>query len=1155
MKDVFTTPFAQTVFLQKYSKDGVETWADCCKRVTDAVCSQLLTNKDKEKIYNIMLERKFIPGGRYLYSSGRPYHQVNNCHDGDTKIVTKNGIRALKELLGQPIEVLNRHGEWEQATVCSFGVQPLQMIVFDDGRTVLATEGHRWWQENGERVTTKELKAVPVAPAAPVGDMDQTAIRHGIIFGDGQLDYKTRSYTYVVLIGAKEELHTFFSDTPIERKGKYGNIRLFAPKKRIKAGLKVTLQPGNYKDLPDARTCTPEYARGFIAGLIATDGSTKTTSVTISCEGFKLAQSIAELAVLGGCRVSRAKVISRINPFNGKGRELSQITLENKSAPIIRADQVTNVKSQVRPLKVVDIFYSGRTEETYCVVAPKSESFTLANGLITSNCFLFRAEDSREGWAEIAQKATASLMTGGGIGVDYSALRPKGGLIKRTGGVSTGPLALMHLVNESGRFIMQGGQRRSAIWAGLNWSHPDIRDFMALKNYPDGLKALKSQDLTFPVPMELTNISVIYDTEFFIAIEDEQHPKHLLAKEVWSTNCRQAFTTAEPGMSFNFRKDNESLRNAPVSGNTRVLTAGGYRFVRDLVGVPTHIWTGKRYAQTTFKLTKRNSALVRVDLSNGRHVICDPEHPFIAKDYQGAGERKKVLSRRVAAKDLVQEQKIFSDLPQDAVSTRSAMEYGYGFVYGDGSIRNGRGELSFHTASKRGAFLCAVDGLGARVGKSGNRAYFKTNLDSKSELLGDLLSTSFIAGWFDADGCYTRELLRISNKDKAALHALQESLDFYGIKSVVREDGVSGYRRENVMYTLGVASESLLRFRDLIKTIRIHIDLPDTFTSYREHEIRVVAVTELEDREDVYCCDVGFEEHSFMADGVIVSNCTEVTSEDDSDKCNLGTVWINRAKDKKDFAETVKSATLFLLCGSIYSDVPTDRIRIVGLKNNRIGVGLGGIHDWLIERGHSYECVPELHKWLAIYEQETDGAAFVGAKNLGIAVPKGVRAVAPTGSIGIMAETTTGIEPLFCKSYKRRYFRDGGWSYQYVVDGAIKRLIDKGHSYEKIQDSFDISFKDRVKFQADVQNYVDMAISSTCNMPAWGTDGNNESTLPKNAATLLRYAKRLRGFTVYPDGCRGGQPLTRCDLKEALENEGKVFEEREDTCIGGVCGV
>ncbi len=54
---------------------------------------------------------------------------------------------------------------------------------------------------------------------------------------------------------------------------------------------------------------------------------------------------------------------------------------------------------------------------------------------------------------------------------------------------------------------------------------------------------------------------------------------------------------------------------------------------------------------------------------------------------------------------------------------------------------------------------------------------------------------------------------------------------------------------------------------------------------------------------------------------------------------------------------------------------------------------------------------------------------------------------------------------------------------------------------------------------------------------------------------LLYYSKRLRGFTAYPDGCRSGQPLSRIDLKEALEQEGKVFEDKEDTCIGGVCGV
>lgn len=462
-----------------------------------------------------------------------------------------------------------------------------------------------------------------------------------------------------------------------------------------------------------------------------------------------------------------------------------------------------------------------------------------------NNCFLFRAEDSRESWADVMGKVTSALMSGGGIGVDYSKLRPEGAKISRTGGVSTGPIALMKMINESGRYIMQGGQRRSAIWAGLNWSHADIRKFLYLKDYSEELKAAKLLDFNFPLPMELTNISVVYDTEFFIAIEDPAHPKHQEAKDVWYKNCLQAFSTAEPGMSFNFRRDAESLRNA----------------------------------------------------------------------------------------------------------------------------------------------------------------------------------------------------------------------------------------------------------------------------------------------------------------------CTEVVSEDDSDKCNLGTIWINRIKDKKELAEVTKYATMFLLCGGIYSDVPTQRIREVGSKNNRIGLGLGGIHEWLIARGQDYEVTPELHRLLSVYEQESDSAAFIGAKQFGVSVPKGVRAIAPTGTIGILSETTTGIEPLFCKAYKRRYFKDGKWMYQYVIDGSVKRLMEAGVKIENIKDSYDLTFKQRVKFQADVQNYVDMSISSTCNMPEWGSEANNAANYEKNANILLRYAKRLRGFTVYPNGCRAGQPLEPCDLKTALESEGMVFEEVVSECLNGVCGL
>ena len=61
--DVFSSKFAQDIFLQKYSMNGTESWEDTCNRVVSSVCGQLLDSKTKSKIKQYMLERKFIPGG------------------------------------------------------------------------------------------------------------------------------------------------------------------------------------------------------------------------------------------------------------------------------------------------------------------------------------------------------------------------------------------------------------------------------------------------------------------------------------------------------------------------------------------------------------------------------------------------------------------------------------------------------------------------------------------------------------------------------------------------------------------------------------------------------------------------------------------------------------------------------------------------------------------------------------------------------------------------------------------------------------------------------------------------------------------------------------------------------------------------------------
>lgn len=776
-----------------------------------------------------------------------------------------------------------------------------------------------------------------------------------------------------------------------------------------------------------------------------------------------------------------------------------------------------------------------------------------------NNCFLFRAEDSREGWAEAMNKATAALMTGGGIGFDYSSLREEGAKIKRTGGSSTGPIALMKMVNEAGRYIMQGGQRRSAIWAGLNWSHPDVYKFLELKNWPEDIKKIKETNFNFPVPMELTNISVIYDTEFFIAIEDKKHDNHKLAKTVWEKNCLQAFSTAEPGMSFNFRKDNESLRNAPVSANTYVLTKNGQMRVGDIVDQDIIIWTGKRWAKTKFKQTGDMVPVVKVKMTGDREIVCDPTHEFITID-----------GDRIKAGNLKPETSLLIELPKKEItsSRNTALYYTFGYIYGDGTFHKKypRAEVTLCTKESKSCFG-AMDGSlqtsPAKLDSRGyTRVYFKNHplfdKRDKNVFPDDLYEATseaqlaFIAGLFDADGNYFEQQnrVRLASKSKDFLIGVRRLLEQLSILSGISTAGISTYGQKQG-YMLTINTEYVNRFAELVPTHRLNIKFCE---AYRKTQIKVKSIEDA-GYEDVFCCDVGYEEHSFMAEGVIISNCTEVVSEDDSDKCNLGTLWINRIQDEEELATVVKYATKFLLCGGIYSDVPTEGIKAVGDKNNRIGLGLGGMHEWLMLRGHNYNCVPELHKWLSIYEHESDSTAFITARKLGVSIPKGVRAIAPTGTIGILAETTTGIEPLFCKAYKRRYLKGDKWVYQYVVDGTVKRLLDKGVKLEQIQDSYDLSFKQRVKFQADVQNYVDMSISSTCNLPSWGSENNNEETLKKNSKLLLKYAKRLRGFTCYPDGCRGGQPLTRVNLEEAMSNEGVVFEENESECLNGVCGI
>ena len=95
----------------------------------------------------------------------------------------------------------------------------------------------------------------------------------------------------------------------------------------------------------------------------------------------------------------------------------------------------------------------------------------------------------------------------------------------------------------------------------------------------------------------------------------------------------------------------------------------------------------------------------------------------------------------------------------------------------------------------------------------------------------------------------------------------------------------------------------------------------------------------------------------------------------------------------------------------------------------------------------------------------------------------------------------------------------------------------------------------RLAFQAWVQTFVDHGISSTINMPEPTLE--NLEKLNGFGEMLINYLPKLRGITCYPDGARGGQPLTPVKYATAMKHEGQVFYETIDVCDlskGGSCG-
>jgi len=508
--------------------------------------------------------------------------------------------------------------------------------------------------------------------------------------------------------------------------------------------------------------------------------------------------------------------------------DLARTLADDVCASWLHRDEVDEIAYLIREMKFVPagryLYYAGRDTKFF------------------NNCFAMHATDTREGWSELIGNSVNALMCGGGVGAYYGLIRPRGSLLQRTGGVASGPVPLMMMMNEAGRHVQQGGSRRSALWAGLPWWHRDIPEFIEAKNWSREVQLAKAVNFNYPAPLDMTNISVCLDDSFL-----EQPNLALFHKIV-----RQMCWNGEPGLAFNF-----------------------------------------------------------------------------------------------------------------------------------------------------GASLMEV------------------------------------------------------------------------------------------------------------------------------------------------CRNA----------------CTEFISQHDSDVCNLGSLNLSRIHTLKEFRHVTRLAAKFLVCGSLKSELPYQKCRDVRRDHRKIGLGLMGVHEWLLARGYNYQVVPELHTWLKAYKDYSEDGANALTDNIGLPRLERYRAVAPSGTISILAGTSSGMEPLFSLAAYRRYLEGSRWRAQYYVDPTAEYIVKH---YDIDPNTIETAYKlasrpeQRIKFQADLQDYVDMGISSTLNLPEWGSMHNNEDTVGGLAMLIRQYMPRLRGITAYPNNGRAGQTLTEVPMDEAQAKAGVVYDAQsavDQQCKSGVCSM
>jgi adenosylcobalamin-dependent ribonucleoside-triphosphate reductase len=399
-------------------KDGEnEAWFETIRRVVEGTYfiqkkhiiknglgwSEHRGQKSAEEMYDRMFNMKFLPPGRGLWAMGTDminerglYEALNNCFGGETEILTKDGVKRIKDCAGTIQKVLTHKGNWIAAPINSFGKQETSLLTLRRGKkakVIEVTPNHRWlFPEFGNRSFkekfTKDLvvgEKIPYQFGAKSPSVRPSAfgIAQGIVYGDG-----TSGHLY--LCGDKDaELAKWFPLSP----------QTIDVNKCEGGAIRVADLPKKWKELPSMEE-SKSLLLGWLMGYFAADGHSSGGQICLDSNDKKSVEFAMIAATHLGIKhygISEIKNSSSFKEnyityrlsFNRSSIDESFFLIQKHKEDYLQYKKENYTTQQW----VVESITKGEEQEVFCATVEGYGSFTLADNILTGNCAFVSTKD------------------------------------------------------------------------------------------------------------------------------------------------------------------------------------------------------------------------------------------------------------------------------------------------------------------------------------------------------------------------------------------------------------------------------------------------------------------------------------------------------------------------------------------------------------------------------------------------------------------------------------------------------------------------------------------------------------------------------------------------------------------------------------------